>query len=669
VIALLAALAATPLTGLLPAGVPFAAQTAAAASGLTMTADTRYVVDPAKKRVRVAAALTAVNHRTDTKTRRFYYDRTFLAVQPGTTNFKIKTSGATATVRVQKRTSSYTLLRIDFGKRLPAGGTRRLTLTFDIPDPGGTATRTTRIGTSLVSFSAWGLGGTGSPGGSVTVQFPSGFNVDVDAPGLGKPVTDASGTVTFSTGRLADPLSFFAYFVADRPSAYRETSFTVPIGSRTVPVTVRAWPDDAAWAKRISGLLKRGLPALAADIGLPWPVDRPLVVTEAISRSATGFAGRYNPPAGEIEIAYYATTFVVLHEAAHTWFDGGLLGDRWASEGFASYYALRAARTIGEKKVTGDELTPELEAVRVPLNAWLPAGEGDATVEDAEYAAALKTATLIAERAGPAGLTAVWQAIHERRAAYQPSGALASLETADAAPDWRGLLDLLEERTVTDYGDLWGAWVIRPTETALLDERAAARERYGAVTARAETWLLPRSVRDALRVWQFDQVGERLDGATTALDDRDAVAAAARDAGLTPPATMETSFEGPRGFAAASAEAEAELAAIAAYRAAGATRPTSPDLLTVVGLWNGDPGAALEAAATSFEAGDLKGTVEAAAYAQKIWTTAGDVGRNRLIAVVGTLSALLLGVWLLVRWLRDRRTGGRRKHTLMAHRG
>ena len=72
---------------------------------------------------------------------------------------------------------------------------------------------------------------------------------------------------------------------------------------------------------------------------------------EAISRNATGFAGRYNPPAGTIEIAYYADTFVVLHEAAHAWFDGGLLADRWASEGFASWYALQAATAIGEKKV------------------------------------------------------------------------------------------------------------------------------------------------------------------------------------------------------------------------------------------------------------------------------------------------------------------------------
>ncbi len=129
-------------------------------------------------------------------------------------------------------------------------------------------------------------------------------------------------------------------------------------------------------------------------------------MSEALSRNTTGFAGRYNPPAGQIEIAYYATSFVILHEAAHAWFDGGLLADRWASEGFASYYALRAAKAIGEKNVKGDVLTPALEKVRIPLNAWAAPGEDPVAVENAEYAAALALATEIGKRAGATGLAA-----------------------------------------------------------------------------------------------------------------------------------------------------------------------------------------------------------------------------------------------------------------------
>jgi len=194
VLALLAALAATPAGALIPAGSPFAASTAAAATpALTMTADARYTVDPVKRRVHVAVGLTALNHRHDTKTHRYYFDRAFLAVQPGTTAFKITSPDGKPTVRVERTTKTYTLLRIDFGKRLAAGATRRFRLTFDLVDPGGAPTRTTRIGTTLVSFAAWGLGTTDTPGGSVTVVFPAGFTIDVDNPEFAPPTTDAAG--------------------------------------------------------------------------------------------------------------------------------------------------------------------------------------------------------------------------------------------------------------------------------------------------------------------------------------------------------------------------------------------------------------------------------------------------------------------------------------------
>ena len=657
-LAILAAVVATPGLGLVPAGVPglgsLAARPAAAASsGLTMTADARYVVDPAKRRVHVAVTLAATNHRTDTKTRRFFFDRAFLAVQPGTTAFKVASAGAKPAVRVTKRTSTYTLLRIDFGKQLAAGASRTFRLTFDLVDPGGAPTRATRIGTTLVSFGAWGFGSSGTPGGTVTVVFPKGFNVDVDAAELGAAATDANGNVTFATGRLASPLTFFAYFVADRPGAYKETTLQVPLAGRTIPVTLRAWPDDPAWAKRVGALLTKGLPALAKDIGLPWTVDQPLVVSEALSRNTTGFSGRYNPPAGQIEIAYYATTFVVLHEAAHAWFDGSLLADRWASEGFASYYALRAAKAIGEKKVSGDVLTPALEKVRIPLNAWSAPGGDAAPVENAEYAAALALATKIGARAGTAGLTAVWQAIHEGRAAYQPSGPRASLETSAAAPDWRGLLDLLEERTDLAYDDLWTAWVVRPEDAALLADRTAIRVRHTALAAsggavapaarrprRAAGLAVRPGDRAARRRHERARRSRRRDrrrgrrGPDAAVDDADELRGAARvrrrlgrgrrrargDHGL-PPGRRRSSVDRTRSQDRALEQ-----------RSECGNRP-------------GGGGVHL---------GRSPGERRGLGLARRIWTTAAEIGRNRLLAVGGSLAALLVAVWLVIRSLRDR---------------
>ena len=58
-------------------------------------------------------------------------------------------------------------------------------------------------------------------------------------------------------------------------------------------------------------------------------------------------------------------------------------------------------------------------------------------------------------------------------------------EAGAAPPDWRGLLDLLEDRTGKMYDDLWRAWVVRPEEAHLLDLRRTARDRYDALVKRA----------------------------------------------------------------------------------------------------------------------------------------------------------------------------------------
>ena len=158
---------------------------------------------------------------------------------------------------------------------------------------------------------------------------------------------------------------------------------------------------------------------------------------EALSRNDDGLRRPLQPAGRPIEIAYYADTFVVLHEAAHAWFDGTLLADRWASEGFASWYALQAAKAIGEKKVIGDPLTPALEKVRIPLNAWARARprRHPTTVEDAEYAAALRLAAVIAERAGPDGLQPRLAGDRTTaRAAYQPTGAAGEPRATDGPP-------------------------------------------------------------------------------------------------------------------------------------------------------------------------------------------------------------------------------------------
>lgn len=243
-------------------------------------------------------------------------------------------------------------------------------------------------------------------------------------------------------------------------------------------------------------------------------------------------------------------------------------------------------------------------------------------------------------------------------------------------PDWRGLLDLLEERTGRRYDDLWRAWVVRPDEAELLVARATARRQYAEVVARAGEWRLPEVVRQAMRAWQFDQARELLTAADRALDDRDALAAAASAAGLRVPSTLEAAFEGNKGFAAAAVEADAQLTTIAALQEARRARPAEQDLFVEVGLWGASPDADAERAARAFEAGDLDASVEASFAAFSAWAGAADTGRSRIAAILGAFVAAIIGVWLVFGMIRGlwRRGSSRaariraRTRRLQAHR-
>ena len=633
----------------------------------------RYVVQPDHRRVRVTVDLTLTNHLADTKTTRYYFDQTYLAVMPQASGFRLTWAGSgTPGVRATKRTKDYTILRLDLAKRLYSGKTAKYTLRFDIVDRGGKATRDIRVGDSLVSFPVWAFATDATPGSSSSVIFPSGYQVEVEAGKIPAPTTDAKGRTIFRTGPLASPLTFYAFLIGDRPGAYTTSTITPVIGGTPVELTVRSWPEDKAWRKRVGKLVDRALPVLGDAIGLPWPRTEPLVVQEAVSRSTGGYAGLFDPARGLVEIAYYANDFVVLHEAAHSWFNGALLADRWANEAFASYYGLDAAKTM-KVKATGDEMTKALMKSKIPLNDWGAVGREPTKTEDYAYAAALELARAIAERAGPDGLRAVWADAAGRIGAYQPPGAgatatattaVADPELVEGPPDWRGFLDLLETETGTSFDDLWRTWVARDTDLPLLDARATARTRYDAVVAKAGDWALPRVIRDAMRAWQFDTATAALDEASHALTRRSEVERAAQAAGLTAPTALRAAFEDDGDLGDVDAEAAAELEAIDRYAEAVASRSGASGPFLALGLLDAAPDADLAAARTAFEDGDLAGSASASDAAATTWAGAESLGQGRAISLFVLLLAVLLAIGLVIAWRRGRR----RRHRMHAHR-
>ena len=636
-----------------PAG-PTPTAVHAATPDLTIVSAARYDVQPAHKRVRVTLDLTLTNRLRDTRTKRYFFDHAFLAVLPAVSNVRLSWAGSgQPTVGVARRTASYTLLRLNLAQALASGRSARYRLSFDMRDPGGKPTRDLRIGDTLVSFPVWAFASDETPGSTVTVVFPEGYEVAVEAGRIPTPTTMADGRTVFRSGTLSRPLDFFAYLVADRPGAYRDSTINPTVLGREVGVTVRAWSDDPAWGQRIRRLLATGLPALGQRIGLEWPdYDAPLVVMEAVSRSTGGYAGIFDPSAGEVAIAYYADDFVVLHEAAHTWFNGSLLADRWSNEAFASYYAELAAADA-QIKVTGDRLTEELRKARIPLNDWGAVGTLDVAQEDYAYAAALLLAREIGKRAGERGLRQVWADAADRISAYQPVGG--GEEIVGGPVDWRGLLDLLEERTDETYDDLWRTWVARPEDIALLDARLAARSRYVAFASTVRGWHVPLSIRDAMRAWRFEEGTELMDGAASVLELRSRVEAAAADAGLAAPETLRETFEDDDGFEDAVAEAGAELQVIEQYAAAVGRRPAATTPLMELGLIGETPEADLAAAREAFSRGDLAASTEASDEAAASWLNAEPAGQRRAFSLASIVVALLFVVTLFVVSVRRQR--------------
>jgi hypothetical protein len=630
------------------------AEVRAATPDLTIVTAARYDVQPPQKRIRVSVDLTLTNRLKDTTTRRYFFDHAFLAVMPGASGYRLSWEGAgQPSVSVARRTATHTLLRLNLARDLPSGRSAKYRLTFELKDPGGKATRDLRIGDTLVSFPVWAFASDDTPGSSVTVVFPKGYDVAVEAGRIPAPDTLADGRTIFRSGVLAKPLDFFAYLVADRPGAYIDTTVKTTVEGRDIEVIVSAWTDDRPWARRVAGLLDSALPVLGGRIGLPWPdYDQPMRVQEAVSRSTGGYAGIFDPAAGTVAIAYYADDFVVLHEAAHAWFNGSLLADRWSNEAFASYYGVLAAEDL-ELRVAPDRLTPELEKARIPLNGWGPVGTVDVTQEDYAYAASLALAREIAKRASPDGLKTVWADVSDRRSAYQPVGG--GDEIVGGPVDWRGLLDLLEARSDATFDDLWRTWVARPEDIPLLDARLAARTRYDAFLETVSGWDVPLSIRDAMRSWRFKEANALIDGAASVIELRAEVEAAVGMAGLTAPPSLRSAFEDDDGFDDAMAEADAELLAVERYVAAVSQRPAAMSPLMTLGLWGETPEDDLLAAKGAFAAGDLATATAAADEAAASWTNAESMGQGRAFSIGTIVISLLFILSLMIVTFRRRR--------------
>jgi hypothetical protein len=631
---------------------------------LQVVGDARYVVEPDHSRVRVSVALVVRNTRGETTTRRYWYDRAYLAVQPTATTPRVSGTGAAPSVRVARSAKDHRLLEIRLGRRLYSGQSTQLRLTFQLRDHGGAPERPIRIGPGLVSFPVWAFASDATGGAKASVVIPPGYQVQYGAGAFAESERLADGSIRLATGPLADATRLRAYPVATGDAAFTEAKLSVPTAGGPLAVTVAGWTDDAAWRRRMAGLVADAATAVAADTGLPGP-GAGLRIEEATSWALGGGAVVWDPSIGRLLVAHDARPPAVIRGVAQSFLSADVIAERWAVEGLAEAYAQRAAASLGID-FNVPAWSDKVGRTAGPLNAWPGPSEEPSALDAAVRATSAELARQLLERAGDERLRAALGRLGAGESVYQPaSGSPDEAESAAGPADWRRILDALEADGI-EVTDLWSGFVVRPEERSLLEDREAARARYRTIATTAAGWALPAAIREALTNWRFDTAQALMDGIDVAIVRRAVVEETAAGLGLDPPDTVQPLFERGR-LDAAVAEADAEMAAMAAIADATTASATDGPLATI-GLLGEEPAADLEAARSAFEAGRLEEAMAAADTARAIWLEADEIGSSRIAGLVVVVGAI--GVMLLVaraRWARTR-TPTRRRIDEMARR-
>ena len=371
-VAVLLALLLTVVAGLMPAVAPWVPLPAALGPAVALAADdvsiataTRYTVVPKAGRVRVVVDITATNEKPNKvlngTVTRYFYDGVNLGIQPEARTVRATQDGRPITVDLATR-KGYRLATILFRENLYYQQTARVRLTFDLPGGAPRSASDIRVGSAFATFTAWAFGDRGS----VRVEVPNGFRVEILGADM-EPEPDAKGLQVWSA-TTARPLDWYAWVTATNDEALTRDRLALAGGDQVV---IRGWPEDKRWRGRVRDLLRDGVPALVDRIGLAWPVDGSLVISEVYTPLLEGYAGFYDPDTNEITISEDLDDLTIIHETSHAWFNKSLFTERWITEGLADEYAARVLRGLDRGYPDPPASNPQ-EKAAFPLSDWAP---------------------------------------------------------------------------------------------------------------------------------------------------------------------------------------------------------------------------------------------------------------------------------------------------------
>ncbi len=609
---------------------------AAGATGYTMLTAAHYVVQPAAGRIGVTVTVDFKNTTPDTGSRISAFDRIELPVQAGASEARATDAKGALIVGLAVR-DGITVASVTPRTRVRFGQEIRFTLTFALVD---LAAPPLHVRPEVAEFVAWGFG----TASEVTIDLPPDLQVNSD----GDPMTTDAGPVRIrlTSGPIADPTKWLVRLTAIGPTSFTTLTRRVTLASATVELQVRSWTTDQAWGNRVLATASQALPLLEAATGLPYPRVGPLVLTESVP--AIGTAEASATSTGEIQVAYSASDFTVVHQLAHVWASPQLTAERWLAEGLASHFAEQVGASLSiDPPYASEARAVKLAADAFPLETWGAPSTG-AAADAYGYAASWAVIDQAARLVGEGNLRLALARWVEGLSAYDPTSPAGNARSTASSPiDSRRMLDQLSEVNGVDLGDLFGAQVFGPEAAPELHQRVVARLAYRSLLDQAGDWGAPGAIRVAMSNWAFDDALRQLGDARRWLGERDQFLRSLDQVGLTPPDRLLDRYLADGGGSGAQAELDAERAVVEAFAAAERRASAQKGIVERIGLFANDDAARMLAnARASFAGGDLRTASElVAAVEHRLDAALGDgllrISVATLLLVVASVLALL----------------------------
>ncbi len=538
------------------------APSAAADTGLTVSASSRYVLQ--SKDTSVAATLTldlrnvTPNQTTSNGVYQYFYNGFSVPVPAGAEDLAATSNGSTLSVSVASTEDASTSMATIRFSNLFYNQSRRITFTYSIPGAPPRSSDWTRVGRGYATFIVSSPGDAGH--NTVQVVVPRGMTFESTGEGFEQSTKGSKDAWTVTTN--TDETGIWAVVSLRDPDLVEEK--TVQVSGTAL--TLEAFPDDKRWLSFVSGAVTDGIPTLEELVGNDWPGGLQRIREDA-APSLRGYDGWFDSSGNEIVVGEALDDDLILHELSHAWLSEDRFDHRWQYEGLAQVVAERAMLAQGKKAYEHPNASRTAEAA-VPLNRWGGgAGTRSTDLEAWAYPASYRVTSLLLDGLDDEQFAAVVGAGIRGERAYDPAGVS---DHTGGRTTWERWLDLVETRgETTGASKVFSTWVLTKAQKAELKGRAAARRAFVAIDEADGAWTPPEGLRDAMTLWDFDRAahvrGEVADLGTDAV----AVQQAAEATGLDVPGPVRESYE--------------EAAQDEQYQALAASLPAAAGAITAVG--------------------------------------------------------------------------------------